>query len=382
MNDIDKDLKEAFARHATDVSARPDSAWSGVERGVRRAHRRRFAAVSGVAVAAAVAAVVVGVPALRGGGSKPGGFASQPGGQPTYNCDPPNACATASPGVPARANVDAYRDETGGWQALYPTGFDVGRFEMSTEFWPKSLPSPNRGEPTFFVSVQVEIDQTLDDVRARFPDATPATIGKRDALVMQRGPRSTTYYIAWNDIACALPPAPSGNADGACATRPRAVLNVQMTGSTAAMWDAHSRDGAALVDSIEALASDGVPARDTNVATRDGTVDGAVTYDANARALVRFLDARVEGGAEPFAIDAAATKYASPSSGLGLYADPETRAPWQSYAVVARADSGTSTTFRVRMSGGADGMIEELTVGRAEGGAILVTDAKPGGRFP
>lgn len=315
---LDQDLKGAFERHASDISPEPGT-WSGVERRIRRSHRIR-ASLATAGGAVAVIAMALAVPALVRNRTAAPPFANE---GPT----PP----------PATAETTIFRNERDGYWLQVPKDWEFGEFEAHVSFRPPGVPGLEEGGRTF--GVELWVDTGAYDDPARIGDdggqgSGDTTVAGRSAkvrdttLISHPPVKNRTYLVDWTGAYCP-PGAP-------CPVTGQWVLMVVIHG-TADLWDDYSGLGESIVRSITLSASSTMPAN-TAVATRRGSVDAAVPYDETTGAVVRFMEARIEGGeAEAWLTSNAKKQYDSHEGQLSLYS-PNEKISYSSYKIESRAE--------------------------------------------
>jgi hypothetical protein len=202
------------------------------------------------------------------------------------------------------------------WPELTPTGFvrragvqsgfalDIpktwkgGWFEGVWDFEPKGLPSTSEDGNTFALTVTVEPGRYQDAFPGRI--TTPTTVEGRNALTTALDATHISYSVDWQ-----ICPGYASKCSAAQSTR---RLIIRLLASTAALWDQYQTAGSKAALTVRPYdGSD--PAH--------GTITGATKNNAYARALARFLDARVEGiGADELMCCSAPGSYRSMG---GLY---------------------------------------------------------------
>jgi hypothetical protein len=338
MNLEDK-LKETFMKHAEDV--KPDAgSWDGVETKLRRAHYARVVMVSTLTVAA-IAAVAIVLPQLRSTKTPRSGFTS-----PTATQEP---SPTASP-TPAGIDTTGWSARVGtqsDFSLLIPPDWKGGWFEGYWDFEPNGLPGLPEGGNTFAVEVHVE-SGNYQSFAQEF--AAKDTIGGRKTLWWQKSDTKYSYAIQWTDCS-------AGRPDCSPDTSERTLL-VDVSGSTAALWQKYKATGLKVVDTI-AVYDGSTPAH--------GTLAAGTSMDAYTRAMVRFMDARAEGiGAEEEACCNASEK-------MDMFYSVGTLdlSGWKDLGGRTSAASAAAVTFRVEVIAGqgteTSRHVEDITVGYESG---------------
>ena len=350
---LEKDLKEAFDRHHDDVQ--PDQkVWEGIERGVRRAHRARIVMTSGITVALVVAMAVL-IPRLTSDKTDNHGFIN---GTPTPSTtgSPSSEPSTVFPGDLG----GNYRDDVQGWVISYDESWRVSRFEGVTEFTPAGLPASIKGEPTFWVAIQIIAGRPS----SANPPASASTpfverIASTTTSSLPNGGKRVVDKYDWTGLCISTIECPAGPA----------TLQVVVEGSNAMLWNKYHPTAVAMLQSL-GMATDSSQVGDVH--TRYGIVDanaGGATYDELTSTLVRFLDARVgQANADAFMTSTAKNDFANSTTCLSLYSDKTTHALWTNYEVMFRNDGSGHATFTVVMNAPhATGCGESLVVGTPAG---------------
>ncbi|MFN2614895.1 MAG: hypothetical protein ABR552_08800 [Actinomycetota bacterium] len=346
---FEDDIKQAFARHAGDASPTED-AWPRVESTIGASHVRRAVATSSLALA--VIAVAVAVPlALARGGTNPGGFANP--------LPPPSTSPTAPSGPFAEPGWSVAAAD--GFAVQLPPGWKSGWWEGTWEYEPTGSPSLAQGGDTFAVTV------TLRGNRDELPKQS-GTISSIDGVVASRieEPRRVFVVAEW--------PGHCHVTDENCTTEFRSqIMIVTLRADTNALWAKYSALGESILRSIKHY--DGST-------PLHGSLDPMVPADDLTKAVVRFMDARVEGvGAEGLLCCDATGFYTTDRlyqpnghSLLGYQIHPGTdESAGRTYVVTVMFD--TNGEFEL------SGMSETITVGHlagqgASGSAPLVIDGK------
>ena len=341
---LERDLKEAFERHEDDARVRGD-AWSGVERGVRRAHSHRVAFIGALGVVLIVAAAIA-VPKL--GADRDRSFAGDGSGSP-------------SPAVDSTAGWARWHNALLHVQARYPKDWKTGAFEGSYEFEPAGFPSLAQGGPETF-AVELTLRDGAYDDPPTLATGKPGDAGSTDLEINGRaanrfeyiapgGPHEVRYRIDWTGIAVPL------GTDARPAPMAPTTLFVVIQASSDPLWN---KWGAVAEDLVRTIAPYVVTAE-------HGTIAAGVARDERTDGLIQFLEARVDGyGAEEY-MSANAKKNFADDAGLGLYASGSGSKAWVSYEIRSRADADASSSeFTVTLTcGGCDpapGALETIGV--------------------
>ena len=271
---------------------------------------------------------------------------TKPSTQPSTRASHP---PTTAPAVDTTGWVPRVSVMDGFWLRI-PKTWKGGWFEGTWDFEPKGLPSLAEDGSTFALGLSIvtgEYNKIAPSSAIEFwTDAGPV----RAWMV---SPRHETYAIAWT--AC---PGYVGD----CSS-PERTLIVQMTGSTNALWSKYVTVGRAVVRTI--MAYDGSNPLFGRAPDYEGGAD--FPNDPVDTALVRFLDARVEGiGADELYCCDATALYAKD----GLYylnGSPATSWEFWRTAGIIGADNGR---FRVviHYRGGAT-RTEMISIGFQKGEA-------------
>lgn len=267
---LDKELREAFMRHATDVEPRED-AWQREETKIKRAYARRASIVGSLSAIVLIAGALL-VPKLVSERTAPApGFAT---GVPTTPADPDTEDWVGRAAVELGFSVKIPQDWRGGW------------FEGRWDFHPKGLPGINEGGETFTVEIHSATFKggPFDDLE-RETTSSKATIAgfefeRRETV--DDGPKLVYYAGNW--------------------TYPEdQYLLIQLYGSDDALFTEHVETGEAIAQSVSPYdGSEPV----------HGQLSDTTPVDAYTKALVRFMDARVEGiGADELVCCDAQEKY-------------------------------------------------------------------------
>jgi hypothetical protein len=343
---LDNDIKDAFQRHEQDAHAN-DTAWAGIESKIRRAHHQRMAFASALSVAV-IAAVAVLVPKLGSSHQDKGNF-TNPSRTPTATSPEPTVTPTPQAAAPIPSGWQRRVGIQSGFQIAMPADWKGGWFEGTWDFEPKSLPSDAQGGDTFVVLVTLE-HGSYDASPGRGAKATE--INGHRALVWQPRTTETDYRLEWNFC--------DGYAPTCSSNFETQTLRVTIRGSTSPLWSQYESTGRQIVETVDTY--DGA----TPV---HGTVAASIQEDDFSRALVRFLDARVEGiGADELLSQTAGNFYANRG---GLY-DLDT-ADAQSYEITAGPTGARQHEFGITMSyaGGATRQ-ELITLSRDNPQAVPV----------
>ncbi len=341
---LERDIKETFAMHAGDVRENPD-ALAEVTTKVTRAHRRRVTLV-GAAGIAMLAAAVIAVPKL---------VANERRGFATTDPTPSSTITTTE--------FETFRNERDAYQTIVPRSWRAGGFEGSVEFIPPGQVGLTAGDQTFAVEAMLLIGQRYDDDEVgdlSFQDTDRFALksggGDRKAVRAEKiegeAAHTLVYRIDWTSEVC-----PHDECESA-------TLRVVAFGSTAELWSQYRELGESVAHEVTVLQEPALPG---GVTTLHGTVEDAIPFDVATSALVRFMDARVEGGgAEEYM-----TAQAKRGSDEGLYGEGDDG--WQSYEVLQREGADASSfeyTVRLRTGGGTNGQTtvdETIGVGRDDG---------------
>lgn len=204
----------------------------------------------------------------------------------------------------------------GGFTIDIPKEWKGGWFEGVWDFEPKGLPSTSEGGNTFAVTATLE----HGSYTSAFPGAqtTRTTIEGRSALTTSPDTTHVAYaidwhtgYPLWSSAAYAggrnldLCPDYAETCTGGPSDR---RLIIRLFGSTDSLWSQYQAIGQLAAHTVRPYEGS-EPAH--------GTVKGTTKMNVYARALARFMDARVEGvGAEDMMCCSAPKNY---SSAGGLY---------------------------------------------------------------
>lgn len=292
---FEQDLKQTFITHENDV--RPDAeSWRQVEKKVRRAHVKRLVAASSFAIALIAAAAIV-IPRLQS--NKPKGFVGP-------------AQTASAPSEPGPPSGDVHVGADQGFRIVIPSGWHAGWWEGVYEYEPAGLPSLARGEDTFAITVHnVPGPYTRPGISGAGDGTASTTINGRRALFGQftdtrAGERRAVYTIEWPACVPQLIE---------CSPPQNNTLVVIARASTSALWEKYLSAAEAAIRSLVPY-DGGTPAH--------GTVAGSVGTNDFSKALVRFMDARLEGiGADGMMTPSGSSDYKD-----GLY---ETGVPPQRY---------------------------------------------------
>jgi hypothetical protein len=319
---FDQDLKQAFERHAGDVSPTP-GAWTGVERRIRRSHRVRAALAAATGTAAVIAAIFVVPGVLRNSTS--------------IRPVPPATRPPANPPVVA-ADKGVFRNERDGYWLQVPNGWNFGEFEGHVSW--AAVGSVEQSGPTFAVELWVDSGAYNDPARLGSRPTGDMTIAGRPAKfengLLQSDKnsagsitRSRTHYVDWTGYNCpanAPCPAPGPSV---------LIVKIEAADEADALWEHFGAEAEEMVRSIR-LNSAGAMPKNAAVATRRGSVDAAVDYDQTTSSVVKFMEARIEGGgAEPWLTKNTADQYANHDGDLSLYS-PSERASFSGFVITER----------------------------------------------
>ncbi|MGZ4128382.1 MAG: hypothetical protein ACXVEX_09510 [Actinomycetota bacterium] len=341
---LDEDLKKAFEQHARD--AQPDGeSWTTVERKIRRAHTQRVALISTLTIAVIVAAAVF-VPRI---GTRPEsrGFTNPTVTPTTQTSATTSESPEASPTVTAALPTipDGWQRRVGvqsAFQLAVPADWKGGWFEGTWDFEPQGLPSASEGGNTFTVSITVQADWMKSNIP--IPNGAERTeINGHPARVWRPSSYETDYALDW--FFC--------EGYGQCSSNFEAhTLIARVRADNNEVWSRYARTGEQIVQTLDDY--DGaIPVH--------GTVrPDAGTSNAYRDALIRFLDARVEGiGADELMGTAAAAWY---NAHDGLY---ELKANVAATFEIGPKESG-SETFDVTVTyRGGTSRTERITLTRA-----------------
>lgn len=318
---LERDIRETLMKTANEVEP-GESRFGEVESKIRRRHAATLVGTTAFALAVIVAGAIV-IPQLTGGSStRPPGFATAP----------------PSETPPPSTDGSVYRNELDSYQTVFPRDWKVGGFEGAVEFTPPGLPGLAVGEDTFAVEIQHRIGERYDEADPSFEPG--ADVAGRSA-VRSRADTQIVYRVDWTGAGCD----PEAVCDAEIAT-----LFVNLYGSTQRLWDRYQAEGRAIVESLRTTPGTPVETDDV-IITRRGSVDGElVEYDELTAFLVRFMDARMDGGgAESYLTENAAAQYQAREGEWGLYAYGDPAIPWTRYGVIERANvDANSSEFTVR----------------------------------
>jgi hypothetical protein len=158
--------------------------------------------------------------------------------------------------------VDIPKDWKGGW------------FEGYWDFEPNGLPSTSEGGDTFALVINVE----PGSYRVASGAAKGTAIGGHNAITWSTDPLHIFYSVDWPGCPNYAPTCSSSSS-----TR---RLIMRLEGSTQALWDSYEALGKEALRTIHAY--DGSR-------PEHGTRTQGIGIDDFSKALVRFMDARVEG---------------------------------------------------------------------------------------
>lgn len=316
---LEREIKEAFERHAASQAPRSDQ-WDVIEARIARAHRRRLAMVSTVAMAI-VAAASIAIPRFTRIATP--NFLGPGDGAPTTS-------PTPDPYVGWHTFINA------DYSVRYPPDWTQSEWEGAIEFRPEGLPSLARGDDTFAVAM------STSGILAYPCENKPQ---QKDEVVHCESvsPQGSHDYWETRNL------------------RPNTTLVVHVLGSTDKLWTLHWPTGQLVVSSI----SDGT-------ATPHGQIAAGVSHDMLTRMLIKFLELRVEGTAAESLLSANAKQlYDAHEGGLSLYGNDLTPPQrWTGYIVTARADAdANSSEFTVEMrfgDGPGESLVETIGVGPGE----------------
>jgi len=349
---LEDEVREAFRKH--DDDAQPDMrSWNAVEKKVRRAHRQRVAyssALSLVIIAAIAAAVTLSPRAKE---SK--GF-SNPTATPTSVTSTPTETSSASPSPSPTSPIPVGWTARVGVQAAFalaiPADWKGGWFEGTWDFEPKVFPGGAQDGPGFVITITVEPGNY--DQYAKLPSTTTSIQGNR-ALVWHPSTLETDYAIEW--FGCpGYTPSCSSNFE----TR---TLIVRAHASDEQINAKYSTLGDQVIRTIKNY--DGTD-------PVHGTFPAGTQGDELSKALVRFMDARIEGiGADALMSSKAADFYNKQG---GLY-DLNGRIAVSYDIEGPKNKSDTAENFGVTMHYGTGDTRQELiTVQRENPGAAPVIE--------
>jgi hypothetical protein len=299
---LENEVKEAFKKHSDDARPAVES-WHAVETKVRRAHKQRlvYSSALSIMVVAAIAIVLARSP----GGNESKGF-TNPSATPTESSTPspgvgPSTTPTAKPPAPSSTIPDGFKARAGvqsGFAVDIPKDWKGGWFEGYWDFEPKGLPSTAQGGDTFALVVTVEPGNYRDATGG--VHSTQTTIGGRNALMWSTDALHLSYAVEW-------PGCPNYEPSCLSSTSPQRLI-IRLYGSTHGLWDSYQALGRRAAATVHVY--DGTE-------PEHGTFNAGVKIDDYSKALVRFMDARVEGiGADELMCCNAVTFY---SRDGGLY---------------------------------------------------------------
>jgi len=361
---LEDEVKEAFTRRADDARADGQS-WNAVEKKVRRAHRQRFVFTSALSlvIIAAIAIVV-----LKGPGTNQSRGFSNTSPTPTEATTPspslgPSTTPTAQPhpsslpeGFKARVGVQS------GFAVDIPKDWKGGWFEGYWDFEPAGLPSTAQGGDTFALVITLEPGSYTK--AGGGAGTTELTIGGRKAYTWSTDPLHVVYSVDW-------PGCPKYVTT--CTSSPEGErLIMRLSGSTQRLWDSYEALGRQAALTVHVY--DGT-------APEHGTVASGITNDEFTKALIRFLDARVEGiGADELMSSEAASQFSDTSGCPDLYQAKTSHRAWTGYDVSRREETAAKATFTVGMTTG-DGQvyIETFVVGRSAPDQPAVIESRGSG---
>jgi hypothetical protein len=325
---LDKDIKDAFQKHEQDARA-SDTAWSGVETKIRRAHRRRVT-FSASAALLVIAAIAVLVPTLAAKDKNSGftnptpgpslGPSTKPTAEASTNAPPPGPVIPA--GWQRRVGVQS------AFQLAIPADWKGGWFEGTWDFEPKGLPGGQQDGDTFTVTVTL---QPGNYDAASGPGAAGTTVNGHRAVTWHPSATETDYSIEW--FHC------PGYTEECSSNFETQTLVARLHATNDTLWSQYEVTGLNVVHTLFEY-DGGTPVH--------GTTAAAIKDDASTEALIRFLDARVEGiGADELMTSKAATQYAA----IGLYQTGVPSVPYVKFEVTAVAPDagGNAETFTVNI---------------------------------
>jgi hypothetical protein len=241
-----------------------------------------------------------------------------------------------------------------------PPDWKGGWFEGTWDYEPKNLPSASQGGDTIFVTVTV-VPGSYEQ-NAQQP-TKPTVINGNRALEWRPSSLEDAYAIEW--LGCpGYQPTCSSNFS-------TQTLIARMRASNGSLYTTYARVGEQIIRTIDHY--DG----STPV---HGTVASGIKTDEFTKALVRFLDARVEGiGADELMSRAAASQFSDASGCPDLYQTRTSHEAWTGYQVSSRTDHGQRATFIEGMGVGNRSYIEPLVVGRTSAGSPAQIVARESG---
>ena len=254
------------------------------------------------------------------------GRATGPSTSPTSTSAGPSATPTSAPPIPTgwhrRAGVQS------AFQLAIPNDWKGGWFEGTWDFEPKGEPSTAEGGSLFAVTVTVQSGGYEQPANGKH--ATQTTVNGAHALTWATGQQDLWYSVEW-----AFCP---GYASECSSNRQTHTLVAHMFASTRALWERYFKTGKTIVSTI-APYDGSTPAH--------GTVSAKVGSDTFTKALVRFMDARVEGiGADELMTQHGAADYEN----IGLYSTGIPSRPYVSFALTeATQRRAGSRDFSVNM---------------------------------
>lgn len=338
---LERELKEAFERHASDVREDPSSLRT-IEGRVVRSHRTRAVAVITASVAVLAGAVVAAPKLLGHNGPQKTPFANPSASSSVTEKPSAGPSPTNWTGEPETLVASGDR----GYGMAMPDSWRTFTFEGHDEYFPKALGGLESGEDTFAIDISLE----FADYKTQIDNPTGETdVAGRRALYVddRREPNRFHYAVDWTDFrGCNGPPA----CDTKFSNGPK-TLNIRISGSTDALWDTYQHTAFKMIASLFVL-------KDFAVA------ETATPHDL----LVKFLTGRVANTSQVNGLLAANAKaqYDAHEGGLGLleWTHDGLTEPYTKYRVVSedQADANSIEAV-VEMWTNAGIVYERLGVG-------------------
>lgn len=252
---FETDIRDAFEHHAEDVQPTA-KAFSAVEAGVRRYHRRRVVSMSALGVTLLIAGAVV-APQLVADDEP--GFAGGGGGS-------------------SEVSEATLRPQRRYFQLRYPADWQIDYDGAWYDLVPSELVGLLHSDPFSFSIIHQDdlITDLIPDGVALEPGYTLGGQPAKRGEAIIDGVRVLVVAADWS---------------GPCGCEVANLLIVIRSASDEA-WLAFGDDALAMVDSVEPATT--FPVAPVHSAL--GTVEFGVTYDAVTEALTGYLDSRLFGG--------------------------------------------------------------------------------------
>jgi len=341
---LEDEVKAAFKKHEDDARADGQS-WDAVQKKVRRAHTQRlvYSSALSLVIIAAIAIIVVKSPSSNQSRGFTGPSETPTGVETPSPSDEPST--TPTPKDPTKDPLYGFKWRVGvqsGFAVAIPKDWKGGWFEGVWDFEPSGLPSTSQGGNTFAITITVEPGSYRDAPSGA--RASEITIHDRRALTWSTDPHHVSYAVDW--------PGCPDYASACSANAATQRLIMRLYGSTQSLWDSYEALGRKAALSV--VEYDGLEAL-------HGTVDLTIKIDDLRRALVRFMDARVEGiGADELMGTSASNSYNSDGGLYELNGNPAT-----TYDIIQR----TGNEFEISIAYGNSRRYERIEIQQGDGTA-------------